>query len=332
MTDSTPTAPTGDRRIDGELRYAHDPRAHREPDENEVVLVSCIRHSYDGGTTVDLCGFDFVARKGERVALLGPNGAGKTTMLYHILGLLHAEEGMVRVFGVDPSRRWDEIRRRIGVMLQNVDEQLIMPTVADDVAFSARQYGLGPEDVAERVAASLGLLGIEHLADRVPHNLSGGEKRKAAMAGALVMEPELLVLDEPFEGLDPAARRQMIDLLEVLAESGTTIVLTTHDIDAVPEFADYAYVLRAGGQVAMHGTPEQLFTHAPDIAASNIRPPVLAELFAQLKRADPSAPPPQLSVDAAVEALIGWREPASEHGVDTRRDRSADGGPAADDA
>ncbi len=118
------------------MRYAHDPHAHREPDADEVVLVSCIRHSYDGGTTVDLCGFDFVARRGERVALLGPNGAGKTTMLYHILGLLRAEEGMVRVFGVDPSRRWDEIRPRIGVMLQNVDEQLITPTVADDVAFS----------------------------------------------------------------------------------------------------------------------------------------------------------------------------------------------------
>jgi cobalt/nickel transport system ATP-binding protein len=300
-----------DRRVGAQMRYAHDPHAHREPEEQEVVVVSCIRHSYDGGTTVDLCGFDFVARRGERVALLGPNGAGKTTMLYHILGLLHAEEGMVRVFGVDPSRQWDDIRPRIGVMLQNVDEQLIMPTVADDVAFSPRQYGLGQTEVEERVAAVLGLLGIEHLADRVPHNLSGGEKRKAAMAGALVMEPELLVLDEPLEGLDPAARQQMIDLLGVLAEGGTTIVLTTHDIDAVPEFADYAYVLRAGGQIALHGTPEELFTHALDIAASNIRPPVLAELFAELRRADPGAPTTALSIDTAVEALMGWKGSAS---------------------
>ena len=154
---------------------------------------------------------------------------------------------------------------------------------------------------------SLSLLDIEHLADRVPHNLSGGEKRKVAMAGALVMEPDLLVLDEPFEGLDPASRQQMIDLLGVLAQGGTTIVLTTHDIDAVPEFADYAYVLRAGGQIALHGTPEQLFTHAPDIAASNIRPPLLAELFTELKRVDPSAPAPALSIDTAIEALLGWK-------------------------
>ncbi len=301
------TEQLNDRRIGAEMRYAHDPHVHQEPHESEVVLVSCVSHSYDGGTTVDLCGFDFVAHRAERVALLGPNGAGKTTMLYHILGLLHAEEGMVRVFGVDPSRQWDDIRPRIGVMLQNVDEQLIMPTVADDVAFSARQYGLGQREVDERVAASLGLLGIEHLANRVPHNLSGGEKRKAAMAGALVMEPELLVLDEPFEGLDPAARQQMIDLLGVLAQGGTTIVLTTHDIDAVPEFADYAYVLRAGGQIALHGTPEDLFVHASDIAASNIRPPVLAELFAELRRADPEAPTTALSIDTAVEALMGWK-------------------------
>ncbi len=296
-----------DRRTGAEPRYEHDPRAHAEPQPDEVVLVSCIRHSYDGGTTVDLCGFDFVANRGERVALLGPNGAGKTTMLYHILGLLHAEEGVVRVFGVDPSRRWDDVRMRIGVMLQNVDEQLIMPTVADDVAFSARQYGLAEDQVAQRVAAALALLDIEHLADRVPHNLSGGEKRKAAMAGALVMEPELLVLDEPLEGLDPLSRQQMIDLLGVLAEAGTTIVLTTHDIDAVPEFADYAYVLKAGGQIALHGTPEQLFVHAPDIAASNIRPPVLAELFTELKRAAPDAPTPALSVEGAVDALVKWK-------------------------
>jgi cobalt/nickel transport system ATP-binding protein len=299
---------TKDTRLTEPRRYAHDPAAHAPPDENEVVLVSCIKHSYEGGTTVDLCGFDFVAHRGERVALLGPNGAGKTTMLYHILGLLHAEEGLVRVFGIDPSRQWDSVRERIGVMLQNVDEQLIMPTVADDVAFSPRQYGLAEQDVRRRVSAALEVLGIGDLAHRVPHNLSGGEKRKAAMAGALVMEPELLVLDEPFEGLDPASRQQMIDLLAVLAQGGTTIVLTTHDIDAVPEFADYAYVLRAGGQIALHGTPEELFVHAPDIAASNIRPPVLAELFSELRRVDPLAPPPALSIRRAVDALVKWKE------------------------
>ena len=195
--------------------HTHLPHEHHTPSADEVVLISCVKHRYEDGTEVALCGLDFVATKGSRVAVLGPNGSGKTTMLYHVLGLLRAEEGHVRVFGVDPTTEWKAIRRRIGVVLQNVDEQILAPSVADDVGFSARQYGLPEAEVAERVRTALGLLGIEHLAERVPHHLSGGEKRKVAMAGALAMEPELLVLDEPFEGLDPFSRQQMVDLLEV---------------------------------------------------------------------------------------------------------------------
>lgn len=273
----------------------------------EVVRVSCVRHRYEDGSTVHLCGLDFVAHRGQRVALLGPNGAGKTTMLFHILGLLRSEEGLVRVLGVDPSRDWPSIRRRIGVVLQNVDEQLIMPTVHDDVAFSARQLRLPEADVLQRVESVLGLLGILDLRDRVAHNLSGGEKRKVAMAGALVLEPELLVLDEPFEGLDPYSRSQMIDLLDVLAEAGTTVVLTTHDIDSVPEFADYCYVLKQGGEIAVEGTPSDIFSGAERIAESNIRPPVLAELFARLRSRGHDPGPAALTIDEAVIALERWQ-------------------------
>ena len=172
-----------------------------------VVRVSCVKHVYEDGTHVDLCGLEFTADRGSRVAILGPNGAGKTTMLFHILGLLAPQEGAVTVLDADPSREWAKIRRRVGVVLQNVDEQLISTTVFDDVAFSTRQYGLPEEEVRSRTSAALALLGIEDLGDRVPHNLSGGEKRKVALAGALVMDHELLVLDEPFEGLDTTSRQ-----------------------------------------------------------------------------------------------------------------------------
>lgn len=283
------------------------PHLHHPSYDDEVVRISCVKHRYEDGTEVALCGLDFVARAGQRVAVLGPNGSGKTTMLYHILGLLRAEEGLVRVLGVDPAAEWKSIRKRIGVVLQNVDEQILAPTVIDDVAFSPRQYGLEEDEVLERVHEALGLFGIDHLADRVPHNLSGGEKRKVAMAGALVMHPELLVLDEPFEGLDPFARRQMLDLLDVLAESGTTVILTTHDIDSVPEFADYCYVLQQGGEIAIEGTPAQIFASAEQIARSNIKPPVLAELFARLRTRDESAPDPALTIEEAAEALMGWK-------------------------
>jgi cobalt/nickel transport system ATP-binding protein len=273
-----------------------------------VVRVSCVKHSYEDGTHVDLCGLEFTADRGSRVAILGPNGAGKTTMLFHILGLLAAQEGKVTVLDADPSREWARIRRRIGVVLQNVDEQLISPTVYDDVAFSPRQYGLPEGEVRERVERALGLLEIEDLAGRVPHNLSGGEKRKVALAGALVMEPELLVLDEPFEGLDPTSRAGLIGLLARLAEERQlTIVMSTHDIDTVPEFADYAYVLRPGGRIVLKGTPAEVFAHADVMAASNIRPPILAELFAQLREADPSAPATALTVEEAADAIGGWK-------------------------
>lgn len=287
----------------------HD-HAHTKGCET-VVRVSCVKHSYEDGSHVDLCGLEFTADRGSRVAILGPNGAGKTTMLFHILGILAPQEGTVEVFGVDPSHRWPEIRRRIGVVLQNVDEQLIAPTVFDDVAFSPRQYGLPESDVGAAVSSALGLLGIEDLADRVPHNLSGGEKRKVALAGALVMGPELLVLDEPFEGLDPTSRASLIGLLGRLAqERRITIVMSTHDIDTVPEFADYAYVLQQGGHIVLKGTPAEVFARVDVMASGNIRPPVLAELFARLRDADPTAPAPALTVADAVTALEGWKREA----------------------
>ena len=284
----------------------HD-HAHTEGCDT-VVRVSCVKHSYEDGTHVDLCGLEFTVDRGSRVAILGPNGAGKTTMLFHILGLLAPQEGTVEVFGVDPSSRWADIRRRIGVVLQNVDEQIISPTVYDDVAFSPRQYGLAEAEVRALAESALELLGIGHLATRVPHNLSGGEKRKVALAGALVMRPDLLVLDEPFEGLDPTSREALIALLRTLAEDrDVTIVMSTHDIDTVPEFADYAYVLQQGGRIVLKGTPAEVFARVDLMAAGNIRPPVLAELFAQLRAADPSAPAPALTVEDAVAELERWK-------------------------
>ncbi|MDP2231993.1 MAG: energy-coupling factor ABC transporter ATP-binding protein [Actinomycetota bacterium] len=284
----------------------HD-HAHTEGCET-VVRVSCVRHAYEDGTNVDLCGLEFTADRGSRVAILGPNGAGKSTMLFHILGLLAPQEGEVRVFGEAPSRDWPKIRRRIGVVLQNVDEQILAPTVFDDVAFSPRQYGVPEAKVREMVARALGLLDIEQLAARVPHNLSGGEKRKVALAGALVMEPELLVLDEPFEGLDPKSREALIALLGRLsAERGVTMIMSTHDIDSVPEFADYAYVLAPGGHIVLKGTPAEVFARADIMLEGNIRPPVLAELFAALRAADPDAPEPALTVPEAVRVLGEWR-------------------------
>lgn len=280
---------------------------HHQPHADDVAFVSCVSHQYDDGTSVEFCGIDFCAHRGERTVLLGPNGAGKSTLLYHLLGLLKSSDGEVRVLGADPSAEWPAIRERVGVVLQNVDQQLIMPTVYDDVAFSPRQYGWAEERVDAAVRDVLESLEITHLLSRSPQGLSGGEKRKVALAGALVINPEILVLDEPFEGLDPASRHRIIGMLnDLVAERGTSLVMSTHDIDAVGEFADFCYVLQKGGAIVLAGTPAEVFAHAETLAASNIRPPLLGQVFSGLEGETGLAPSPALTTDAAVGSLVEW--------------------------
>jgi cobalt/nickel transport system ATP-binding protein len=250
----------------------------------QIVKVSCIRHVYPDRTEVYLCGLDMVVNRGDRVAIVGPNGGGKSTMLHHITGLLRAHEGGVDVFGVDPSRDYARIRERIGVVLQNAEEQLIAPTVRDDVSFSPRNYGYSAPAVDQMVDAVLHELGIAHLADRICHYLSGGEKRKVALAGALVMRPELIVLDEPFEGLDPRSKHEMIDLLNHLHdEHGLSIVFTTHEVNIVPLIADRVYVVTRDG-VIFEGTPEQTFAQRDLLTQAGLEQPTLAGLSYALRQ------------------------------------------------
>ena len=265
-----------------------------------VVRVSCVRHVYPDRTQVHLCGLDFVVPAGQRVVILGPNGCGKSTLLYHVLGLLEPAEGEVTVFGVNPAREFEKIRERIGVLLQNSDEQILAPTVWDDVSFSPRNYGYSEADVERKTRAALDHAGIAHLRDKVCHHLSGGEKRKVALAGALVLEPELLVLDEPFEGLDPASRTDLVNLLNDLHRTrGVTIVLATHDVNAVTSMADRVYLLLRGGEIVAQGPPADLFRDVALLKRSNIEPPVLAELFQRLEELGCDLGRPQSIEDAA---------------------------------
>ena len=277
------------------------------PDRAEnAVRVSCVRHVYPDRTQVHLCGLDFVVEKGQRVVILGPNGCGKSTLLFHILGLLEPQEGEVSVFGVNPARQFERIRERIGVLLQNVEEQIIAPTVWDDVSYSPRSYGYSEADVEKRVTAALARVGIAHLRHKVCHHLSGGEKRKVALAGALVLNPELLVLDEPFEGLDPASRSDLVALLNRLhVEQGVTLVIATHDVNVVASMADLVYVLLRGGEIVAHGTPREIFGQAEMLRRSNIEPPVLADLFERLEASGLALGRP-LSVEEAVKSLHDW--------------------------
>ncbi|MGH7741770.1 MAG: energy-coupling factor ABC transporter ATP-binding protein [Candidatus Eiseniibacteriota bacterium] len=265
-----------------------------------LVRVSCVRHVYPDRTLVHLCGLDFVVGAHERVVILGPNGCGKTTLLYHILGLLEPAEGEVSVMGVNPAREFHRIRERIGVLLQNSEEQIIAPTVWDDVSFSPRSYGYPDAEVDRLVNEALECVGISHLRHKVCHQLSGGERRKVALAGALVLKPELLVLDEPFEGLDPTSRTDLIHLLNDLhRRQGVSMVMATHDVNAVVPMADRVYVLLRGGEIVAQGSPADIFRDPGLLKRSNIEPPVLSELFQRLEQLGVSLGWPQTPDEAA---------------------------------
>lgn len=250
---------------------------------SEIIKVRCIRHIYPDKTEVGICGLDFVVHKGERIVILGPNGAGKTTLLYHLLGLLKPVEGEISVFGVNPSEKFKQIRQRIGVVFQNIDEQIIGPTVYDDIAFSLRNYGHDKETVRSKVEKISQVLGISDLLNKIPHYLSGGQKKKVALAGAMAMLPELLIMDEPFDGLDPKSKNEMIGLANSLnRDMGVTNIITTHDINIVPYIADVIYIINKG-HIIKSGSPGEILKEVEALKEANLEPPILAQLFSRLR-------------------------------------------------
>ena len=195
-----------------------------------------------------LFGVNLQIERGERVALLGPNGAGKTTFVLHLNGLLSGGVGEVKVAGLpitDDNLR--EIRRRVGVVFQDPDDQLFMPTVRDDVAFGPANLGLTGDALEARVLDALAKVEMTEFADRPPHHLSFGQRRRVAVATVLAMEPEILVMDEPSSNLDPASRRELADILR---ELDITLLMVTHDLPYALELCERAVVLNEGVIVA----------------------------------------------------------------------------------
>jgi len=253
--------------------------------EVEVVRAEDVRHVYADGTTLHYRGPPFVVHRGERVALLGPNGSGKTTLLFQLVGLQRPVSGRVRVLGVDPGVDFERVRRRVGVLLQDPDQQIIGPTVRDDIAFSPRNYGVAEPEVTRRVLEVAEALEIDHLLDKVPHYLSGGEKTRVALAGALAVQPEILILDEPFAGLDALGRAELVRLLEALhSRHGASLIVTTHEIDLVSRFADTIYLVARGGEIVLKGNPRGLLAQPEILRRHNLEPPLLSALFEELRR------------------------------------------------
>jgi cobalt/nickel transport system ATP-binding protein len=223
-----------------------------------VLDVRGLAHAYPDGHQA-LFGVDLHVHQGERVALLGPNGAGKTTLVLHLNGILTAGAGSVAVSGLPVSKaNLQEIRRRVGVVFQDPDDQLFMASVREDVAFGPANLGLRGAALDARVTDALEKVGMAEYADRPPHHLSFGQRRRVAVATVLAMEPEILVLDEPSSNLDPASRRELADILRSL---DVTVLMVTHDLPYALELCPRAVVLH-DGQVVADGATYDLLTDA----------------------------------------------------------------------
>ncbi len=221
---------------------------------HHTLEVRGLRFTYPDGCQA-LSGVDLSVAPGEKVALVGPNGAGKSTLLLHLNGILRGE-GEVRVAGIPVGDgQLGRVRAAVGLVFQDADDQLFSPTVFEDVAFGPLYAGLAPDEVQRRVTGALQAVGMAEAGPRVSHHLSGGEKKRVAIATVLAMEPEILVLDEPTAGLDPRARRGLIRLL---AELPQTMLVSTHDLRMVAELFPRTVVLDHGRVVADSPTPRLL--------------------------------------------------------------------------
>ncbi|MDH6450798.1 MULTISPECIES: ABC transporter ATP-binding protein [unclassified Streptomyces] len=225
------------------------------PVSTASLEVSGLAFAYPDGHQA-LFGVDFSIARGERVALLGPNGAGKTTLVLHLNGILSGGVGTVRVAGLPVGRQhMAEIRRRVGIVFQDPDDQLFMPTVREDVAFGPAAAGLKGPELEARVRTALERVGMADYAQRPPHHLSFGQRRRVAVATVLAMEPEILVLDEPSSNLDPASRRELADILRSL---DVTVLMVTHDLPYALELCPRSLILSEGTIAADGRTGELL--------------------------------------------------------------------------
>ncbi len=238
-----------------------------------VLEVSGLAFAYPDGHQA-LFGVNLHVHRGERVALLGPNGAGKTTLVMHLNGILHGGVGEVKINGVtiNPANKAElfGIRRQVGIVFQDPDDQLFMPTVAEDVAFGPFNAGLRGAELDAVVAQALADVEMSEFADRAPHHLSFGQRRRVALATVLAMKPEILVLDEPSSNLDPLSRRELASILKKL---DITVLMVTHDLPFALEICERSVIL-AGGVITTDAPTLEILTNTEIMMAHRLELPI----------------------------------------------------------
>lgn len=282
-----------------------------------ILEVRDLSHVYSKGTPFEQKALDHVnlsVERGEFLAIIGHTGSGKSTLIQHLNGLLRPTEGDVllhgkSIFSSDNDLR--SVRFHIGLVFQYPEYQLFEETIAKDIAYGPTNMGLDAAEIERRVTQAMEDVGLDaSLRDKSPFELSGGQKRRVALAGVVAMQPEILVLDEPTAGLDPAGRREMFDLIRRLHDlHGTTIVLVTHSMEDAARMADRLVVMKKG-QVFMTGTPEMVFAQAEALEQAGLTVPQVTKVLLELKKRGIPVDTGCYTVEQAVKQLLAYKQQA----------------------
>lgn len=276
------------------------------------IVAEGLTHIYNEGTpfeAVALRDVNLEIKDGELVGIIGHTGCGKTTLIQHFNGLLKATRGRVLIDGVDISKKGADIkslRQRVGLVFQYPEYQIFEETVYDEVAFGPRNMGIDPDGVRERVRSALAFvdLNYEELKDKSPFWLSGGEKRRLAIASVLAMRPEVLILDEPSAGLDPAGREEILgQILRLNKKEGTTVVLVSHNMKEIARLAERLFVM-SEGTVVLEGTPREIFQRADLLKGIGLGVPQVVELVHYLRERGIDFPQGVITVSEARDAIL----------------------------
>lgn len=276
------------------------------------IQVKNLKHVYSEGMPFESVALDdvsFEINDGEFVGIIGHTGSGKSTLVQHFNGLLKPKSGAIMISGVDitnPATSMRDIRKKIGLVFQYPEYQLFEETVKQDVAFGPLNLGLDKEEVEVRVKEAIELVGLdyEEVAERSPFDLSGGQKRRVAIAGVIAMKPEVLILDEPTAGLDPKAHKELFEVIKKIhKEQSSILILVSHNMQDIANLADKILVMEKG-RLAMSGSPREVFARRDELTAIGLSVPPIAELLYQLRDKGFQIDPDVLSMDEAVEELV----------------------------
>ena len=276
-----------------------------------MIEVKNLTHIYNEGLpheSVALEDVSFKIEDGSFVGIIGHTGSGKSTLLQHLNGLLKPNEGNIIIDGVDITdshTKMLDIRRKVGLVFQYPEYQLFEETVAQDVAFGPTNLGLSQEEIDERVRSSIELVGLdyERIKDHSPFELSGGQKRRVAIAGVLAMKPEVLVLDEPTAGLNPKAHFDILDMVQTIHRNEKNItIFVSHNMNDIARMSDQVLVIHRG-RLAMNGTPAEVFAREEELKSMGLALPDATEIVSQLRREGMDLPADCLTAEQAAEAI-----------------------------